>query len=217
MIKNVIIISRKRWRLDNLLDIYNKIDGLNKVLIRSSILTGSVLLITVFALLYGNGLKTSTVFFYSIISGIGSAAVLHSLCIRYLKRFKCDIKNIVFELLSLKLDDELFKTISGQVKKLRKLGVERYKIKVHFKKKSIKSTVERIKRWSSSRRKITGDCGILRSINDYIVFELNLINRDIKYSRISVIEDFICYIANPVNISSVVIETTEDDDNLPLK
>lgn len=217
IIKNLIVILRKRWRLDNLLDIYNKIDGLNAVLLKSSILTGTVLLINVFTVLYGRGYEIFTLYILSIVSGLSCTTVLYYLCVRFFNKLKSDIRNIVFELLSLKMDEELFRGIAGQVKKLRRLGVERYKIKVHFKKNSIKDTVKRIKRWSCSRRKITGDYGILKSISDYIVFELNLRNRDIKYSRISVIEDFICYITNPVNISSVTIETTEDDDKMAVE
>lgn len=39
---------------------------------------------------------------------------------------------------------------------------------------------------------------------------INLKNSGIRYSALSVIKDFICYIGKNVNLSSIVIETAED-------
>jgi hypothetical protein len=213
ILKSLTLVWRKRNRIDNMLDIYNRIHIINKLVLKNIIFGGVITSAAVFSLFYKNGVNDAIAFMVTLLSGVGSSALMYNLYLKYMNRFRTDMENTVFELLSFGSGDyELFKKIGEEVKRLRKLGVEKYRIKFNIKNKAGKNVMKLVRKWCALRKKIIGGTGSFENNGDFIVFDLNLKNRDIKYSRLSVIEDFICYINNAINMSSVVIEVPDDND-----
>lgn len=213
LMKNVTMIWRKRSMVDNMLDIYNRIDTVRRTALFNSIFAGVSLCIPVFVLLRRRGAPHAVALPSIIMSLLLPIAIIYPSYLKGIRRFKRDVKNMVFELLSFNgYNDDLDSVISTDIKKLRKQGVEKYRIKIRTGIKAGRDAIKIIDRWSYLRKKITGDRGKLRKSGDYLVFDLNLKNRDIKYSRVSLIRDFICYINKVINIKSIAIETADDNN-----
>lgn len=213
-LKNTVIMWRRRTRVDNLLDIYNKIDTIKGFSLKSSIFVGVVSCAGVFSVLR-SPLSTMVQSVIILLCGAGISMAVFMLCMKYIKKFKDDMENMVFELLSLAVkDSEIFKKITRDVKEIKSLGQEIYRIKVVTEAEVNKRAVRMINKWAALRKRITGDIGKLNKVSQSLVFDLNLKNRDIRYSRLSVIEDFICYIKKYINISSIMIETDDYDKNI---
>lgn len=209
--KSVFVFLEKRYRIDSILDIYNRIDKTGRTEFINSLFTGAVISLQLFCILTINRAKNIISGGYSVAAGVFFAGLLYAAYKHYIARFINDIGCSALELLSLDYrDHDLFVKVEGEVKRLRKLGTEKYRIKIFTKDIMGSGTVRLIKNWSYLRKKITGDIGNLKRDESYIIFDLDLRNRDIKYSRISVIQDFLCYIYKNVNISSVIIETADD-------
>lgn len=209
--KNIVVTIGKRFRIDNVLDIYNRIDKIGSIAFRNSLFGGVIIALQVFCILIINGGRGFALAGASIGTGICSAAIFYAVYNHYVNRFKRDMGCSALELLSLDYKDhDLFIKIEKEVKKLRKLGTEKYRIKIFTNGSIGKGTVRLIKDWSYLRKKITGDTGKLNEDECSIVFDIDLKNRDIKYSRVSVIEDFLCYIYKNIKIASVIIEKADD-------
>lgn len=211
MIKNIIIIWKQRARVDNLLDIYNKSECIKTILLKNCIFMGVVLSITMLTLFYSI-LNTAELCVVLVICCGSVIIVTYVISIRYVKKFKDDMKNMVFQLLSITAkENEMLKKLSQEIKNIKALGIEIYRIKVLTKNKIRKRTTNLIYRWDNSRKRITGDRGKLNNNKDYLTYDLNLKNRDIRYSRLTVIEDFVSYISKNISISSIMIETDDSE------
>lgn len=212
LIRNMVVFYRKRLRLDNLLDIYNRVDTIAPAILKSSMTIGTMLTITAILML-DTGDTDSGVYIFAVVSFTIIAAAMYSVCMRCVRKFINDMDEMVFDLLSFGTKEhELFTKVGNEVRKLRKLGIEKYRIKILTETNIGNGVFKLASNWSKLRGKITGDQGRLRDEKNCIIFDLNLKNRDIKYSRISVIEDFICYIKKSINISSIVIEAPDDEE-----
>jgi len=211
MIKNIIIIWKQRTRVDNLLDIYNKSDSINIILLRNCIFMGVVISIIMLTLFYSI-LNTAGLWAVVLICCGSVITATYMISLRYVKKFKDDMKNMVFQLLSITdKEHEMLIKLSQEIKNIKALGIETYRIKVLTKNKIKKRTTSLIYRWANSRKRITGDRGKLNNNMEYLTYDLNLKNRDIRYSRLTLIEDFISYISKNISISSIMIETEDNE------
>jgi hypothetical protein len=211
IIKSIGVVWKKQLRVDSALDLYRRIESLKSLILGSSLFLGVVAYGASFLLMYGGNIKGPWLYCMSFIPGAATIALVYALGIFSARKLGKNIDNIVFELLRFENGEhEAFNNVGKQVRTLRRLGIERYRIRISLDGKLGKGIIKLIKRWSSLRNKITGDLGVLESGCDYIVFDLNLKNRDIKYSRLSVIEDFICYISNKTAIDSVNVENVDE-------
>lgn len=199
-----------RLRVDNMLDIYNTIGNMGREIVFSSVFMG--IISSMIALVFGyNHMPNLLIAILSVLPGAGMAGLTFGFGWTSLNKLKNKMDNVVFELLCFDTDDnEVFRMIRRRVQQLRKAGVEKYSIRFRIKDGIENKAIDLIKRWSILRRKITGDEGKLYNGKSNIEFELDLKNRDIRYSRLSVIEDFICYIKNTINLSSLDIETVDN-------
>jgi Predicted membrane-associated HD superfamily hydrolase len=209
--KNIFTMQNKRLRVDTMLDMYNRYEKLKNNMAGNSVFMGLIFSIVFYSGLYKSGIPYAILVAISLLLwGLISISTM-ALLNKKFKRFKNDISDTAFELLSLNMKEhDLLKDISGEVKTLRKSGIEKYRIKILTDTKIGRRAINIINKWSGLRAKITGDSGKLKNYEGFIIFELNLKNRDIKYSRVSLIEDFVCYIKKAVNISSVIIENCEE-------
>jgi hypothetical protein len=210
-IKSFGVVWKKQRRVDSALDIYRRIESVKSLVLGSSLFLGVIVYGAAFLLMYGGDVKGPWLFGLSFIPGAAASAAVYALGIFSAGKLGENIDNIEFELLRFENGKHVaFDNVGKQVKNLRRLGIERYRIRIALGGRLGKGIIKFVKRWSSLRNKITGDLGVLESGCNYIVFDLNLKNRDIKYSRLSVIEDFICYINNIIAVDSVIVEKADE-------
>jgi hypothetical protein len=74
-----------------MLDIYNKISVINKVVIKNIIIGGLIIASAAFSLFYKNEVNDAAAFAITLLSGICTSALMYNLYLRYMNRFRKDM------------------------------------------------------------------------------------------------------------------------------
>lgn len=121
------------------------------------------------------------------------------LCI---KKIKAINKDMVVELLE-DSDTQTTDYIKRVVSDLKQVNVENLSIEIVSGRKIKKKYLER---WKSTRNYILGKNIIVRLEDNKIITEMDLSKRDIKYSRFSIIMDYVCFIKSLGEIKEIQVE-----------
>ena len=211
--KNLFIPFKKKSRVDNILGIYGKIDSISSTAFFNSFILGMAISISLLSLILNGSIFSNENIKMTIEVGLLLSVIIYLISKHCIAKFKKNMNGMVFELLSFGIKDhDIFTIIESQVRRARKAGTDKFSIKILFEDNSNNMIYSVIKKWSRLREKITGDRGVVKDYDEYLVLYIDLQNRDIKYSRLSLIEDFICYISSVGKVSSVVIEPGEKEN-----
>ena len=124
------------------------------------------------------------------------------LCI---KNIKVMSRDMVVELLE-DVDIKTFDYIRKVVKNLDQEHTEKFYIEIKSRKKVNEKSVEQ---WRNTRGYIFGENVTVHLEENKIIAEMDLSKRDIKYSRFSIIMDYVCYIKSIVDIQEIQVEYTK--------
>ena len=124
------------------------------------------------------------------------------LCIKNIKTMN---KDMVVELLE-DLDNQTFDYIRNVVRNLRKGHAEKFYIEIVSRKKINEKLLAR---WKNTRNYILGQSVIVHLEDNKIIAEMDLSKRDIKYSRFSIIMDYVCFIKSIGEIQEIQVEYTK--------
>lgn len=125
------------------------------------------------------------------------------LCIRNIKIMNRDM---VVELLE-DVDIQTFDYIRKVVRNLRQGHAERFNIEIISSKKINEKSLDR---WRNTRRDILGHNIKVHLEENKIVTEMDLSKRDIKYSRFSIIMDYVCFIKSIGEIKEIQVEYNKE-------
>lgn len=121
------------------------------------------------------------------------------------KNIKNMDQDMVVELLE-DVDIQTFDYIRKVVKNLSQGHTEKFYIEIISRKKIKEKSLEP---WKNTRNYILGENVILHLEDNKIIAEMDLSKRDIKYSRFSIIMDYVCYIKSIVDIQEIQVEYTK--------
>lgn len=124
------------------------------------------------------------------------------LCIKNIKTMN---KDMVVELLE-DLDNQTFDYIRNVVRNLKQGHAEKFHIEIISRKKISEKSLAR---WKNTRNYILGQSVMVYLEDNKIIAEMDLSKRDIKYSRFSIIMDYVCFIKSIGEIQEIQVEYTK--------
>ncbi len=124
------------------------------------------------------------------------------LCVKNIRTMN---KDMVVELLE-DFDNQTFDYIRNVVKNLRQGHAEKFHIEIVSRKKINEKSLAR---WENTRNYILGQSVIVHLEDNKIITEMDLSKRDIKYSRFSIIMDYVCFIKSIGEIQEIQVEYTK--------
>lgn len=201
-LRNITKLVDKSSRVDYLLDLYNESGSLASKyafpLLASS---------TVFAFIYLLGFPDMGGL-YAWISGALAMALFTALQVGSLSKLKLEKDDVIVELLR---DDDLETemAIRAALRSMKSRGCEKMLINISTDDKAV---VHRIDRWANTRRGIIGGVGPAVVDGHVISVTLDFSKRDIRYSRFSIVMDYISYIRKCAAISIMDIQINYPSD-----
>jgi hypothetical protein len=117
-------------------------------------------------------------------------------------------KDMVVELLE-DLDNQTLDYIRNVVRNLKQCHAEKFYIEIVSRKKINEKSLAR---WKNTRNYILGQSVIVQLEDNKIIAEMDLSKRDIKYSRFSIIMDYVCFIKSIGEIQEIQVEYTKKNN-----
>lgn len=194
-VKNIFTMGKKESRIEYLLNSCREFEFKRRV--KVPLFFG----ITTFAMVEF-GMYSDQDFITPLLSLLLTSSVFYGieyLCMEKIKRMNQDM---VVEL----LEDEDIQTldyIKKVVKNLKQVHAERFCIEIVSSKKIKEKNLDR---WRNTRRHILGQNVIVHLEDNKIIAEIDLSKRDVKYSRFSIIMDYVCFIKSLVEIKEIQVE-----------
>lgn len=141
----------------------------------------------------------------NILAGLACFGVAFYIDEFFIKRVRSQNKDIVIELLS---EEGQFKEyIKTVLENVKEKNSEKIYIDISF---DGKLKNKALARWRNSRRNIIKDEIKISINNNKISTILDLSKRDVKYSKVSILMDYICFIKGATNIKEIEIGCIED-------
>lgn len=199
-IKNIIIMGKKESRIEYLLSSCKKYDF--NIEFQVPLFFG----LTSFAMVeFGmypefNAIISTVVLVLTALLFYG----IDFICIRNIRNMDRDM---VVELLE-DSDRRTFDYVRKVVNKLRENNADKFYIKITS---GRRITEQYLDRWRKTRSPILGQNIVFHLRDNNVIAELDLSKRDIKYSRFSIIMDFVCYIKSIGEIKEIQVEYEKKD------
>jgi hypothetical protein len=196
-IQNILALGDKSWRIERLLEMYNGKGGFAELYLPP--LYMSVVSFSLAYLLLYPPARAS----YSLMVAAIAMILSSAFSVTAYRRIKNQEPDIIVDLLK---DDDI--EVQGYIKtvvenlKLKKSEVLRIDILTF----DGKEKLDIANRWAKTRKGIIRGDIALSSGAGNITAIIDLSKRDIRYSRFTIIMDYICYIKRKVNIKEIQIE-----------
>lgn len=194
-IKNIFTMGRKEYRIEYLLSSCRECDFKKEFEVPLFFGCTSFAMVE-FGMYPDSNINISALVF--VFTGLLFYGIKY-ICVRNIKEMNRDM---VVELLE-DSDIQTFDYIRKVVKNLRQNNAEKFCIEIV----SGKRINERsLNRWKNSRNYILGQNIIVHLEDNKIIAEMDLSKRDIKYSRFSIIMDYVCFIKSIGQIKEIQVE-----------
>lgn len=198
-VKNIFTMGIKEFRIEYLLSSFRECDFKKEFEVPLFFGLTSYAMVEIGMYPYYNILASALVLLFTALLFYG----IECLCA---KKIKVMNRDMVVELLE-DSDIQTFDYIRKVVKNLRQNHLEKLYIEIVSNKRIDEGSLNR---WKNSRSYIIGQSVIVNIEDNKIIAEMDLSKRDIKYSRFSIIMDYVCFIKSIGQIKEIQVEYTKE-------
>lgn len=190
--KSLFVLSNKGERIERLLKI-NENENFNWY--GAQIYIGLLIYCVVVALIPKNFINM----FIGFVSSFGVVLAISHLAINVIKKINEDI---IIELLS-EENNTYIEKIKSLLSKITEKKNEKFCINILADQKPMNNIITH---WAQSRKHILQEEVVIKIMDDRITIILDLSKRNVKYSRLSILMDYICYVKNKMQIKKIEID-----------